>query len=370
MAHLRALYDLSRELAAISDMRGVAASFLGHALRALGMSHGVVLLHGAEGAESLFVQKGFEDAEGRRLLQGRDALLAYAKDREALPGEDVRLSPSESSFPLPADICISSSWLGADGEAGFFAFGLRGCASPPGPDDAEFIRNLTLVLAGALDRAAQGGVIERLNRTLEAGNRELADLNYDLERRNRELVELLEEVSQCRIEVGSIQESRERILSAVRRETSRLGRVRAMDFVFVLIVSLCLGLLFNSVSPNRVDILPQSWFRSEAMRMDVDEAKATHDAGVLFIDARPAEFFRKGRIRGAVNVPANLFDFIYSMRLAARSRDERIVVYGHTVSSAYDDDVAHLLFGRGFTNVSVLSGGLSGWAERGYPVEP
>ena len=75
-------------------------------------------------------------------------------------------------------------------------------------------------------------------------------------------------------------------------------------------------------------------------------------------------------IAGAVNVPSDLFDLVYLMDLSHTDKEKEIIVYGRTISSLYDEQVASKLRLRGHKNVSTLAGGMSAWEKKGYPVEP
>jgi rhodanese-related sulfurtransferase len=84
----------------------------------------------------------------------------------------------------------------------------------------------------------------------------------------------------------------------------------------------------------------------------------------------PNNFYRKRHIKGAVNMPMALFDIVYLMSFSEEKKDEKIVVYGNTISRPYDLEIAGKLLLRGYTDVKVLDGGLQAWEANGYPVEP
>jgi len=71
-----------------------------------------------------------------------------------------------------------------------------------------------------------------------------------------------------------------------------------------------------------------------------------------------------------VNLPLPLFDFVYIMKFSRLDPEKEIIVYGRNISRLYDEEVAFKLTSRGHQNVKVLSGGLSAWAEKGYPLAP
>jgi rhodanese-related sulfurtransferase len=96
---------------------------------------------------------------------------------------------------------------------------------------------------------------------------------------------------------------------------------------------------------------------------------AVNGNGVI-IDARPADFYRQKHVKDAVNLPKNLFNFVYSMKISALDPATPLVVYGRTFSRRYDEDVARELELLGHTSVTVMDGGLDEWQSRGYEVEP
>lgn len=362
--YLSALYDISRRVAALAEMEDIATAFLDACFDALGISRGFVQFVDETRQADLCILKGFNADEERLLFEKRTALTEDSLKHAGQPGEDIRLVECpRPDIPLPEDVCVLSSWQGAGETIGLVGFGSRADGQIFGSAESEFIRNLVIVLASGLERSLQRRVIVHLNETLRTQN-------YELTQRNRDLQSLLEEVTECRIEAGNIEESRKRIVEAVRRETSRVGQVRRMDFIFIILLSLLVGVLFNEYSPNRVDVIPRSWVRPSPRHIELSGAYERFQGGELFVDARPAEFYRQGHIKGAVNVPASLFDFVYAMRFAGLDRGQEIIVYGSTISRLYDENVAHLLGERGFVNVRVMSSGFGDWAERAYPEGP
>ncbi len=144
-----------------------------------------------------------------------------------------------------------------------------------------------------------------------------------------------------------------------------------VDFLVIIVVSLLCGITFNLVNPNGINIVPKSWSGEPVSRVSLSMAMAKHREGTaLFIDARPANFYEKYRIEGAVNVPSALFDIMYMMELSDVDRMKDIIVYGRTISSLYDEYVARKLILRGYKSTMILKDGLSVWEKKGYPVKP
>ena len=58
------------------------------------------------------------------------------------------------------------------------------------------------------------------------------------------------------------------------------------------------------------------------------------------------------------------------MEMSDVNKTKDIIVYGRTLSSHYDAQVAAKLILRGHKSTMILKGSLSTWKKKGYPVEP
>ena len=142
------------------------------------------------------------------------------------------------------------------------------------------------------------------------------------------------------------------------------------EVLLILIVSAGVALLFNASSPNGVSLLPESLFRPSPRVVTASEVKLMWEkTDAVLVDARPVEFYRLKHIRGAVNVPLDVFDVVYMMKLNGLAPERRIIVYGRTISRHFDEEVAHRLTQRDRKDVMVFTGGLSAWEKQGFPVE-
>jgi rhodanese-related sulfurtransferase len=103
---------------------------------------------------------------------------------------------------------------------------------------------------------------------------------------------------------------------------------------------------------------------------DVEAAKLIYDSGrVLFVDARSAELFSSGHIRGAVSIPmAHLDDEIESF-ISRYPTTTPIVAYcsGRTCNESHK--LAQLLSKYGYENISVLIDGFDEWEKNDFPVK-
>lgn len=102
--------------------------------------------------------------------------------------------------------------------------------------------------------------------------------------------------------------------------------------------------------------------------ISVADARRLHDGGAaLFLDGRKPEMFRKGHVRGAINVPVQQLDALYTSLRPRLDAAGTIVTYcprGCSVSAI----LARALLAKGHRNVRVLAGGWDAWREAGHPV--
>lgn len=353
------LYEATNELSGLVDTKPILETFLLTAMGAFSTSSGGIYLH---------------DTMFPKLVLRGTATDGASPDRGAVMGVLSRFFQSANApNPIPMSVVPLTGEKVLKGAAFPFEAGIA----------VAFAVNKDLrgvmVLGPRLNEAPYRMSEQRLLKTL-TGNfliflknaryfEEIAGLNDDLVRRNQELNQALSEVSQCRVELSDVELAKEKILTVIQRETTRTNRVRKTDFIFILLLAVCVGWLFNFTNPNGVEIIPAALTRQSPEYIDAQWTRIKQQRGTaVILDARPAAQFNEAHIRGAVNVPSSLFDFVYSMRLASLPTDTEIIVYGRTVSRHYDEDVAFRLTQRDFTNVKVLSDGLETWANKGYPV--
>jgi rhodanese-related sulfurtransferase len=151
----------------------------------------------------------------------------------------------------------------------------------------------------------------------------------------------------------------------------KAAKISWRDFVLIFGVILLCGFFVNFSNPQGIPLLPH--IRSGEPLATVPPSLvfikyAKQQA--LFVDARPTDFYNQQHIKGALNIPLDLFDIVYLMELSEVDKSKEIIVYGRTLSSLYDEQVAGKLMLRGHKNVALLAGGLSAWVKSRYPVEP
>jgi rhodanese-related sulfurtransferase len=106
---------------------------------------------------------------------------------------------------------------------------------------------------------------------------------------------------------------------------------------------------------------------------EIDTVQAAHalyeQKGVVFVDARPAEMFMAGHIKGAVSLPVDEADRLMEAFVEAHDPNTHIVTY----CSGRECEDSHMLADKltdyGFTHVQVFVDGFPAWKAEGYPVE-
>lgn len=109
------------------------------------------------------------------------------------------------------------------------------------------------------------------------------------------------------------------------------------------------------------------WFVVSALgnsksEVSVAEAVALRDRGALFLDVRTADEWNSAHVAGSTLIPLDELD----RRASELPRDRDIVVI--CASGARSQVGRGILLNKGFTKVSVMTGGLLEWKAQGYPM--
>ena len=85
----------------------------------------------------------------------------------------------------------------------------------------------------------------------------------------------------------------------------------------------------------------------------------------LVIDVRESDAFKKGHIKGAINLPLSSIKEKIG-ELAAQNKDSAVLAYCN--SGATSTRACRLLAQAGFSNVHNIAGGINGWLDAKLPV--
>jgi len=145
-----------------------------------------------------------------------------------------------------------------------------------------------------------------------------------------------------------------------RRELTRWQLRRVIAFWALLVTA---GVLLAACQPLPATSLPPTPAPSKSLPAEVTaaDAMAKRDQGAFILDVRQPEEWAEYHVPGSTLIPLS--------ELAARSNEvpkdrEVVVVCRSGNRSATGRDI---LIKAGFTQVTSLKGGLSGWKTAGYP---
>lgn len=105
----------------------------------------------------------------------------------------------------------------------------------------------------------------------------------------------------------------------------------------------------------------------------IDFAKLLFDKNALFIDGRPADEYKAGHIKGAINIPYK--EFLEKTEEQKReimkpyNKDGIIVSYCGGGECEISIDLAYEIAKLGYNSINIFLGGYKEWEPAGYPIE-
>ena len=105
----------------------------------------------------------------------------------------------------------------------------------------------------------------------------------------------------------------------------------------------------------------------EAPHIGLVQAYKTWSSGsALFLDLRSNSAFARTHIPGAISIPAEELE----SRYLNIPNNRTIIIYGDYPLEVSSAQAALFLITHGFPNTTSLRGGIEGWIQSGYPIEP
>lgn len=361
--YLKTFFNINRELNTLRDMAGIMEKFLRLTLDSLGIEEGGIVLFSKE-KQPLVTYRAL----------GKKAVMNWSEEKLQALKTSLNGIIKESTQPYTESRSLTqeqlSAFKGSSGppEIGFWftlsesyfglvVLGKKLTALKYALEEEEFLSNMVTNLAILLERAKSQERIQALLMDMEQRNIFIQKTAVDLN------------VSQSRVKV--LEKARPQFRQAVKRGLEQSRRVSGLDILVIIGLGLALGVIFNLINPGGINPIPPSWLHKSPPPIDIQWAKPKYESGeALFVDARPDALFKQRHIKGAVNLPLDLFDFVYLMKFSHLDPEKELIVYGRNVSRHYDQEVALQLTSRGHAKVKVLSGGLPSWQDRGFPTEP
>ncbi|MBU1903741.1 MAG: rhodanese-like domain-containing protein [Proteobacteria bacterium] len=361
--YLKTLYDTTLELGGLTETKKIMDTFLLMIMGTFSVVQGYILLLDKAAKTAHITYRGVDKERLRDLSESgvEKAVRRYLNTVGEKTPSSMK-SQVITDMRFLGDAALTDAGAGSffvidEANLGLIGLGNKITGEGYSEEDQELLQTLTNNFMTFLKNAKAFEMIK--------------ELNIRLEERNIQLKKTLEELMTSRHRIEILERAKARVTSVIQRERARTRRLSVVDLLLILGFGLILGLTFNFSNPDGISIVPQTWSHEATPRIDTHWAKLKYDTGTsLFVDARPADFFNQRHIRGAVNIPLPLFDFVYMMKYNKLDPEKEIIVYGRNVSKHYDEEVAMKLAARGHKKVKILSGGLSVWQENVYPVEP
>ena len=361
--YLKIFFGINRELSGLRDMETLMENFLRLALDSLGIEEGGVFLFNNKEKQALIKYRLFgKETQGcsAEELEGiKTKLDEIGTGQSRLSTEALSLTQGQlSALKIPSVYPQMAFWFTlSEAYLGLVFLGRKLNALAYTTEEEEFLKNLANNLAILLERAKAVKKIQALQVNMEQKNSFLQKTVVDLN------------ISENRLKV--LEKAKPQFRQAIKKELERSRQVSALDFFMIIGLGLALGIIFNLVNPNGINPIPAYWFQKAPAQIDAGRAKLRLESGEAFlVDARPEFLYRQRHIKGAVNLPLSVFDFVYLMKFSHLDPEKELIVYGRNISRQYDQEVALQLTARGHGQVKILSGGLKSWQERGFPVEP
>ena len=151
--------------------------------------------------------------------------------------------------------------------------------------------------------------------------------------------------------------------------------------LFLVVIASAVGLIVNAVRTPNVDlfgyqppkkkIVEAAKASKEATISDINLATALElqkTSGALFIDARKKVEFDTGHIRGAINIPSEVFDEAFPPHKPSILKADKIVTYCSDVECDEAYELAEMLRETLRRSILVFGGGMKEYQGKG-PVE-
>ena len=161
----------------------------------------------------------------------------------------------------------------------------------------------------------------------------------------------------------------ETILGAILRELPRIAAIAAG--------SLVLSIVANAVHPMQLPLLTAEghpwlprWVASRFHKVDAQEAmRLVDNPRVLVVDTCDTRDFLRQHIPGAISLPYHGFDEHYRTFAKSVSKDRPLLLYCYGTGCGLAARVGKRLITKGYTEVTILRGGIEAWKAANLPLE-
>lgn len=143
---------------------------------------------------------------------------------------------------------------------------------------------------------------------------------------------------------------------------------RLLRMTLITVIGTTCGLAWNSLSGKGFDLSQSVFVQAGDELVSAVDARARLDAGALFLDARPRDFWRMNRIPGARPLPEDDFAAAFGEVEPLLRKTTNIVVYCSGYGCESSHIVARQLHERGYP-AAILDEGLPAWEDEGYALD-
>jgi rhodanese-related sulfurtransferase len=143
----------------------------------------------------------------------------------------------------------------------------------------------------------------------------------------------------------------------------------------IAVVFSCMGLGVNALAPEGIPwiYVPPVEVVVAGVKVPLVDAKEAFkffaESDTVFLDTRRQDDYRERRIKGAIFLPP---DDVQEQFLAVQPllpEDSRIILYCYGPECDMAERVAEFLAPMGYRNMMIMTAGLRGWEQAGYPTE-
>ena len=145
----------------------------------------------------------------------------------------------------------------------------------------------------------------------------------------------------------------------------------------VAVVSLAIAIAANAVHPMQLPLLTAKghpwlprWVASRFHHVDAQEAmRLVENPKVMVVDTRDTRDFSQQHIPGAISLPYHGFNEHYPQFTASVSKETPLLLYCYGTGCGLAARVAKRLMIKGYTEVTILRGGINAWKAANLPLE-
>jgi rhodanese-related sulfurtransferase len=147
--------------------------------------------------------------------------------------------------------------------------------------------------------------------------------------------------------------------------------------IMIILIAVALSLTVNHFRRNGVPLV-REWSPKSVLSglktavepvISIEEARALFlTNGAVFIDARPEEVYRRGHIKGALNLPPDSLEELPGV-ITKIPPDSLLITYCDGENCSQGEEAAMQLSAKGYSHVQVLVNGWTVWQDAGLPTE-